>query len=66
MRGGAHRAGGDVRTPGKHSDWRAIVGLQARIAALFIPVVVAFALLAAFAGSQRDPGVDATVTSSVR
>lgn len=53
----------------KRSDWRAIIGLQARIAALFIPVVVALALLATFAGNERTPranGVDTTMTGSIR
>ncbi|KQZ93233.1 hypothetical protein ASD64_19065 [Mesorhizobium sp. Root157] len=69
MRGGAQRASTDVGNPKKHSDWRAIIGLQARIAALFIPVVVALAILATFAGTERNPranGIDPTMTSSVR
>jgi hypothetical protein len=69
MRGGAQRASTDVADSKKRSDWRAIIGLQARIAALFIPVVVALALLATFAGNERTPranGVDTTMTGSIR
>jgi len=53
----------------KRSDWRSIIGLQARIAVLFIPVVVALAILATFAGTDRTPrtnGIDTTMTGSVR
>lgn len=69
MRGGTQQTDTDVENPKKHSDWRAIIGLQARIAVLFIPVVVALAALAIFAGTERGPrsnGVDPTMTSSVR
>lgn len=69
MRGGTQLASTDVADSKKRSDWRAIIGLQARIAALFIPVVVALAILATFAGTERTPrtnGVDSTMTGSVR
>jgi len=56
-------------SPKKRSDWREILYLQARIGALFVPIAVGLAIVAALAGHERKSapdGIDPTVTSSTR
>ncbi|MDX8441834.1 hypothetical protein [Mesorhizobium australafricanum] len=51
----------------KRNEWRAIFYVQARVAILFVPVVVSLLIIGALAGKDRDPNaVDRTVTGSVR
>ena len=51
----------------KRNEWRAIFYVQARVAILFVPVVVSLLIIGALAGNDRDPSaVDRTVTGSVR
>jgi len=55
--------------PDKNSNWRDILGLQARIAAVFVPAAVALALIAALAGGERKSApdtTDPTVTGAIR
>ncbi|CAM5473765.1 hypothetical protein ATER59S_03189 [Aquamicrobium terrae] len=55
--------------PDKQSDWRGILALQARIAAVFVPAALALALIAALAGGERKSApdmTDPTVTGSIR
>lgn len=57
------------RRPKSNNDWRAILGVQARIATLFFPVVAALIVLIAVTGTARHTapdGIDSTTTSSVR
>ena len=56
-------------SPDKHSQWRGILALQARIAAVFVPVAVALAMIAVLSSGERKsaPDVhDATVTGAIR
>ena len=54
-------------SPEKRNEWRAIFYVQARVAILFVPVVVSLLIIGALAGNDRDPNaVDRTVTGSVR
>ena len=54
-------------SPEKRNEWRAIFYVQARVAILFVPVVVSLLIIGALAGNDRDPGaVDRTVTGSVK
>jgi len=54
-------------SPEKRNEWRAIFYVQARVAILFVPVVVSLLIIGALAGNDRDPGaIDRTVTGSVR
>ena len=51
----------------KRNEWRAIFYVQARVAILFVPVVVSLLIIGALAGNDRDPkAIDHTVTGSVR
>jgi len=51
----------------KRNEWRAIFYVQARVAILFVPVVVSLLIIGVLAGNDRDPNaVDRTVTGSVR
>ncbi|UCI08174.1 hypothetical protein [Mesorhizobium sp. B1-1-8] len=56
-------------SPEKRNEWRAIFYVQARVAILFVPVVVSLLIIGALAGNERKSaadGVDRTVTSSVK
>ncbi|MGX5800964.1 hypothetical protein ACWGS9_06925 [Bradyrhizobium sp. Arg314] len=54
-------------SPEKRNEWRAIFYVQARVAILFVPVVISLLIIGALAGKDRDPNaVDRTVTGSVR
>jgi len=54
-------------SPEKRNEWRAIFYVQARVAILFVPVVVSLLIIGALAGNDRDPGaIDRTVTGSVK
>lgn len=54
-------------SPEKRNEWRAIFYVQARVAILFVPVVVSLLIIGALAGNDRDPGaVDRVVTGSVK
>jgi hypothetical protein len=54
-------------SPEKRSEWRAIFYVQARVAILFVPVVVSLLVIAALAGNGRDAdAIDHTVTGSVK
>ncbi len=54
-------------SPEKHSEWRAIFYVQARVAILFVPVVASLLVIAALAGNERNPdALDRTVTSSIK
>ncbi|TPN83583.1 hypothetical protein FJ987_15055 [Mesorhizobium sp. CU2] len=54
-------------SPEKRNEWRAIFYVQARVAILFVPVVVSLLIIGALAGNDRDPkAIDRTVTGSVR
>ena len=54
-------------SPEKRSEWRAIFYVQARVAILFVPVVVSLLIIATLAGNGRDAdAIDRTVTGSVR
>jgi hypothetical protein len=56
-------------SPEKHSEWRAILYVQARVAILFVPVVVSLLIIGALAGNERKSVpdfIDRTVTGSVR
>jgi len=54
-------------SPEKRSEWRAIFYVQARVAILFVPVVVSLLIIATLAGNGRDAdAVDRTVTGSVK
>lgn len=53
----------------KRNEWRAIFYVQARVAILFVPVVLSLLLIGIFAGNERKSvpdAVDPTVTSSVK
>ncbi|WP_167484153.1 hypothetical protein [Mesorhizobium tamadayense] len=52
-------------SPEKRNEWRAIFYVQARVAILFVPIIVSLLIIGALAG--RDPdAIDRTVTSSVK
>ncbi|CDX13695.1 conserved hypothetical protein [Mesorhizobium sp. ORS 3324] len=56
-------------SPEKRSEWRAILYVQARVAILFVPIVVSLLIIGALAGNERKSapdGIDRTVTSSVK
>ncbi|WP_192255266.1 hypothetical protein [Mesorhizobium silamurunense] len=54
-------------SPEKRNEWRAIFYVQARVAILFVPIIVSLLIIGALAGNDRDPGaIDRTVTSSVK
>ncbi|WP_189341988.1 hypothetical protein [Mesorhizobium sp.] len=56
-------------SPEKRNEWRAIFYVQARIAILFVPVVLSLLLIGIFAGNERKSvpdAIDPTVTGSVR
>lgn len=54
-------------SPGKRNEWRAIFYVQARVAILFVPIIVSLLIIGALAGNDRDHVViDRTVTSSVK
>jgi len=54
-------------SPEKRSEWRAIFYVQARVAILFVPVVVSLLIIATLAGNGRDAdAIDRTVTGSVK
>ncbi|CDX41311.1 conserved hypothetical protein [Mesorhizobium sp. ORS 3359] len=56
-------------SPEKRNEWRAIFYVQARVAILFVPVVLSLLLIGIFAGNERKSvpdAIDPTVTSSVR
>ncbi|SFP14330.1 hypothetical protein SAMN03159463_03674 [Mesorhizobium sp. NFR06] len=53
----------------KRNEWRAIFYVQARVAILFVPVVLSLLVIGILAGNERKSApdaVDPTVTSSVR
>ena len=53
----------------KRNEWRAIFYVQARVAILFVPVVLSLLIISIFAGNERKSvpdAVDPSVTSSVR
>jgi hypothetical protein len=53
----------------KRSEWRAIFYVQARIAILFVPVVVSLLIIGALAGKDgksSPDGIDRTFTGSVK
>ena len=53
--------------PENRNEWRAIFYVQARVAILFVPVIVSLLIIGALAGNDRDAAaIDPTVTSSVR
>ncbi|PBB88026.1 MULTISPECIES: hypothetical protein [unclassified Mesorhizobium] len=53
--------------PEKRNEWRAIFYVQARVAMLFVPIIVSLLIIGALAGNNRDPSaLDRTVTSSVK
>jgi len=69
MAGGSDKVSMMSNSPDKRNEWRAIFYVQARVAILFVPVVVSLLIIAALAGNERKsvPGtVDPTVTGSVR
>ncbi|RWM00613.1 hypothetical protein [Mesorhizobium sp.] len=52
---------------GRGGEWRAIFYVQARIAILFVPIIVSLLIIGVLAGNDHDPGaLDRTVTSSVK
>ncbi|PBC05636.1 hypothetical protein CK220_00025 [Mesorhizobium sp. WSM3860] len=54
-------------SPEKRNEWRAIFYVQARVAILFVPIIVSLLIIGALAGNDRDRDVfDRTVTSSVK
>lgn len=54
-------------SPEKRNEWRAIFYVQARVAILFVPIIVSLLIIGALAGNDRDPAaIDRTVTSSVK
>ncbi|MGX5848517.1 hypothetical protein ACWGTO_15710 [Mesorhizobium sp. PL10] len=51
----------------KRSEWRAIFYVQARVAILFVPIIVSLLMIATLAGNDRDPAaIDGTLTGSVK
>ncbi|MDX8516171.1 hypothetical protein [Mesorhizobium captivum] len=54
-------------SPEKRNEWRAIFYVQARVAILFVPIIVSLLIIGALAANDRDPAaIDRTVTSSVK
>ncbi|WP_320247890.1 hypothetical protein [Mesorhizobium vachelliae] len=56
-------------SPEKRNEWRAIFYVQARVAILFVPVVLSLLIIGTLAGNERKSvpdAVDPTVTSSVK
>lgn len=54
-------------SPEKRNEWRAIFYVQARVAILFVPIIVSLLIVGVLAGNDHDPdGIDRTVTSSVK
>ncbi|RUW54343.1 hypothetical protein EOA32_06070 [Mesorhizobium sp. M1A.F.Ca.ET.072.01.1.1] len=54
-------------SPEKRNEWRAIFYVQARVAILFVPIIVSLLIIGALAGNDRDhDAIDRTVTSSVK
>jgi fumarate reductase subunit D len=53
-------------SPEKRSEWRAIFYVQARVAILFVPVVVSLLAIATLAGNRDADAIDRTVTGSVK
>lgn len=54
-------------SPEKRNEWRAILYVQARVAVLFVPILLSLLIIGFLAGNDRDPGaIDRTVTSSVK
>jgi len=69
------RFGGYVRvstmndSPEKRDQWRAILYVQARVAVLFVPILLSLLIIGVIAGNERKSlpdGIDRTVTSSVK
>ena len=53
----------------KRNEWRAILYVQARIAVLFVPILLSLLIISVIAGNDRKSvpdGIDRTVTSSVK
>ncbi|RWM25794.1 hypothetical protein [Mesorhizobium sp.] len=56
-------------SPEKRNEWRAILYVQARVAVLFVPILLSLLLIGVIAGNERKSvpdGIDRTVTSSVK
>ncbi|WFP79514.1 hypothetical protein [Mesorhizobium sp. WSM4906] len=54
-------------SPEKRNEWRTIFYVQARVAILFVPIIVSLLIIGALAGNDHDPAaIDRTVTSSVK
>ena len=56
-------------TPEKRNEWRAILYVQARVAVLFVPILLSLLIIGVLAGNERKSvpdGIDRTVTSSVK
>ncbi|KUM24318.1 hypothetical protein AU467_31095 [Mesorhizobium loti] len=56
-------------SPEKRSEWRAILYVQARVAVLFVPILLSLLIVGIIAGNERKSvpdGIDRTVTSSVK
>ena len=67
--GGRYKVSMMSDSPDKRSEWRAIFYVQARVAVLFVPVVVCLLIIGALAGNERKSvpdAIDRTVTGSVR
>jgi hypothetical protein len=57
------------QSPEKRNEWRAILYVQARIAVLFVPILLSLLIISVIAGNDRKSvpdGIDRTVTSSVK
>lgn len=53
----------------KRNEWRAILYVQARVAVLFVPILLSLLVISMIAGNERKSvpdGIDRTVTSSVK
>ena len=56
-------------SPEKRNEWRAILYVQARVAVLFVPILLSLVIIGVIAGNERKAvpnGIDRTVTSSVK
>lgn len=56
-------------SPEKRDQWRAILYVQARVAVLFVPILLSLLIIGVIAGNERKSlpdGIDRTVTSSVK
>jgi hypothetical protein len=56
-------------SPEKRNEWRAILYVQARVAILFVPILLSLLIVGVIAGNERKSvpdGIDRTVTSSVK